>query len=144
MRLLSSFKHFYYSFDIAAGFLLCFWVSQFFFQICTYVQRSAKILQICTDSQRSKTWDVFQMVLNFCFGHFKHHSIVLLDEFFFWNLGVNFEKVSKMKCYCEGIGFFNFLHFHENGEGVAKEREERTTEKEVQTSACMIGGGVEL
>ena len=26
-----------------------------FFRICTYLQRSAKILQICTDSQRSKT-----------------------------------------------------------------------------------------
>ena len=67
MRLLSSFKHLYYSFDIPVRVFIAF-LSVFFFrictylqrsvkilQICTYLQRSAKILQICTDSQRSKT-----------------------------------------------------------------------------------------
>ena len=70
MRLLSSFKHFCYSFDIAVGFFCVSEYVRFFrictylqgsakiLQICTYLQRSAKILQIWTDSQRSKTWVV--------------------------------------------------------------------------------------
>ena len=62
MRLISNFKHFYYSFDIAVWFQ-CVSDKVIFLRICTYLQRSAKILQICTDSQRSKTW-VFKLQKN--------------------------------------------------------------------------------
>ena len=57
MRFLSGFRHFYYSLTLLWGFYcVSKWV--IFLRICTYLQRSAKILQICTDSQRSKTWEL--------------------------------------------------------------------------------------
>ena len=48
MILLSSFEHFYYSFDIAVGFLLCFWVRQFF----SNLRISAKICKNSADLHR--------------------------------------------------------------------------------------------
>ena len=45
------------------GFLLSFWVGHFF-RICTYLQSYAKILQICTDSQRSKTLNLLYQARN--------------------------------------------------------------------------------
>ena len=68
MRLLSSFKHFYYSFDIAVRFLLFLSVSVFSesAHICKNsadLHLSAKILQI-TDSQRSKTWEANHLLIN--------------------------------------------------------------------------------
>ena len=45
MRLLSSFKHFYYSLDFNMGFLLCFWVRQFF----SNLHISAKICKNSAD-----------------------------------------------------------------------------------------------
>ena len=54
--LLSSFQHFYFSFDIDVGFLLCFWVCQFFFEsanICKDLQEFCRSAHICKELQKS-------------------------------------------------------------------------------------------